>query len=327
MYIDSLMKKMILAALLGFGMHQSSWSAIQEVAQEASGSGTSQHQAISEALLIATQAVNGTTVSQQVDYEDTVQLTMQQNHWVYTGKSSPVFSVKSTGAGSITRFQVLSVTGNQQHYQARVRAYVTKFGSSVEDQHLHRIAILPFRLTGTAHRSSEFSEELADVLGTYLSQSNQLSVVDRQYIDEMQAENDFLRWDGAPQELARIGQKVGADYLLVGKISQLGNTSSTASHLYGLNQNAQQLRLTWRVIEANTSKVVAAGTLNQVIAEHATDNLLSDEVTTPIDQVAQQLNQKILQGLKLTVPVTLPTTDPSPGYAMTPGSSEEPIRW
>lgn len=59
----------------------------------------------------------------------------------------------------------------------------------------------------------------------HLAQSGQLSLLDRHYLSEMQSENEFLQWDGAPQELARIGQKVGADYLLVGRINDISAAS------------------------------------------------------------------------------------------------------
>lgn len=209
------MKKILLAGLLSGLLSSPAFAAIKEVIKEASGSGSTQHQAISEALLVAVQSVNGTSVSSQMDYEETISLSVNHQGWAYTGKVSPVFSVANQGSGSVTKFQVLSVSGAQNNYRAKVRAHVVKFESAVQDQHLHRIAVLPFQMAEKNNRlagggsAREFSQELSDTLGTYLTQSGQLSVVDRHYIEEMQSETDFLYWDGAPQELARIGQKVG----------------------------------------------------------------------------------------------------------------------
>jgi len=180
-------------------MSSSTFAALKEVVKEASGSGVSQHQAISEALLVAVQSVNGATVSSRVDLEETVNISVSNNHWSYSGKVSPVFSVDSVGSGS-----VLSISGSKNNYRARVRAHVVQYESSVHDQHLRRIAVLPFQFYEKNNRSAsnssadEFSSELADLLGNYLSQSGQLSLVDRHYIDEMQFENAFLLWDGAP---------------------------------------------------------------------------------------------------------------------------------
>ena len=321
------MKKTLSLLLLALGLNTSALAALKEVSQDATGSGPTQQQAIAEALLIAVQAVNGTSVSSRVDYEETVSESLTRNRWTYNSKSSPVFSVETTGSGSVSRFQVLSVSGSKNAYRARVRAYVNKFESSVQDQHLRRIAVLPFRVTSGADYDDEFSGELADLIGTYLTQSGKLSVLDRQYLAEMQYENDVLNWDGAPQELARLGQKVGVDYLVVGKITQLGQASGNA--MYGLNQNAQQVRLTWRVIEANTSKVVAAGAVNKTISQFSGQNLVSGSSNTTADTVAQSVYQDILAGLKLQAKGSSNTAnvDTSPGFEMTPGSSEKPIQW
>lgn len=55
-----------------------------------------------------------------------------------------MFSVETQGTNAINRFQVLSVSGSGKNYRAKVRAYVSKFQSSVADQHLRRIAVMPF---------------------------------------------------------------------------------------------------------------------------------------------------------------------------------------
>lgn len=323
------MKKNLLMLMLAFGMSSPTFAAIKEVMKETSGSGATQQQAIAEAILIAVQSVNGTGVSSRVDYEETVSMSASQNHWSYNSKSSPVFSVDTTGTGSVSRFQVLSVSGSKDHYRARVRSHVNQFESSVQDQRMRRIAVLPFRVTSGADYDEDFSGELADSLGTYLTQSGKLSVLDRQYISEMQYENDILNWDGAPNELARLGQKVGVDYLVVGKITQLGQ--STGSAMYGLNENAQQVRLSWRVIEANTSKVVAAGNVNKTISQFSGKNLITGSSDSTADTVAQTVYQDILAGLKLQAKGTTSSgstpVDNAPGFEMTPGSSDKPIKW
>ena len=328
------MKKILFAGLLSGLLCSPAFAAIKEVIKEATGSGPTQHQAISEALLIAVQSVNGASVSSQMNYEETVSLSVSNQGWTYTGKVSPVFSVANQGSGSVTKFQVLSVSGAKNNYRAKVRAHVVKFESTVQDQHMRRIAVLPFQMAEKNNRlasgasASEFSQELSDTLGTYLAQSGQLSVVDRHYLDEMQFENDFLYWDGAPHELARIGQKVGADYLLVGRINDLSVASG--QRMYGLNAGAEQVRLTWRVIEANTSKVVAAGTFNRTLSNLMAQNLLNNSLNdSTADKIAQSLNPEILQGLKLQ-PVQSSSSqfyDTSPGYEMTPGSSDQPVKW
>ena len=146
------MKKILLTALIAGCMSSSTFAALKEVVKEASGSGVSQHQAISEALLIAVQSVNGASVSSQMNYEETVSLSVNNQGWTYTGKVSPVFSVANQGSGSVTKFQVLSVSGAKNNYRAKVRAHVVKFESTVQDQHMRRIAVLPFQMAEKNNR-------------------------------------------------------------------------------------------------------------------------------------------------------------------------------
>ena len=327
------MKKILIFALAILGVCSSSaYAQLKEVVKEASGSGSTQHQAISEALLIAVQSVNGTTVSQRVDMEQTVNMSLSNRQWTYAGKSSPIFSVESSGSGSVSKFQVLSVSGSKNNYRAKVRAHIIQFQSSVQDQGQRRIAVLPFqffeknnRVTGN-QTAREFSSELADSLGNYLSQSGQLSLVDRHYLEEMQLENEFLFWDGAPQEMARLQQKVGADYLLVGRINNLSQDNGQT--MYGLNHGAEQVRLSWRVIEANTSKVVAAGNFNRNMSKNQAQNLLDNTVqASGAEKLAESLADDVLVALKLKAKSLSEGTNFVPTYEMTPGSSEKPIKW
>lgn len=319
------MNKYIYAFFIILGLNISpTFAALKEVVKDVTGTGPTQQQAIAQALLTAVQSVNGTSVSSRVDYQSTVSMNISRSSWNYSSQVSPVFSVDTTGSGSVNRYQVLSLSGAANNYHAKVRVYVNKFQSNVQDQHMSRIAVLPFRVTRGAGYDDDFSTELADLIGTHITQSGKLSVLDRQYFSEMQQENNVLNWDGAPQELARLGQKVGVDYLVVGKITQIG---AAAQSMYGLNDNAQQVHLTWRVIEANTSKVVAAGTMNKTFSG-AAQNLVSGQQNTTADLVAQDLYQEILVGLKLqTGKINSGSVDTSPGYEMTPGSSDKPVQW
>jgi hypothetical protein len=150
-----MMKSLLCAALFCLTTIHSANAALQEVMKEATGSGPTQQQAIAEALLIAAQSVNGTSVSSRTDLAEEVNMVVSNNHWSYQGKTSPVFSVETQGTNAINRFQVLSVSGSGKNYRAKVRAYVSKFQSSVADQHLRRIAVMPFQYNYSKTKTPE----------------------------------------------------------------------------------------------------------------------------------------------------------------------------
>lgn len=328
--------KILIPALLLTICSSSAFAALQEVMKEATGRGETQQQAIAEALLTAAQSVNGTSVKPVMGMAEEVNMVMSGNNWSYSGKSSPVFSAATATGGAISRFQVLSVSGSKKNYQARVRAYVSKYTSSVADQHMRRIAVMPFQVMSSKFNLSnddspaEFSLDVADNIGTQLTQSHQLSVVSRDYIDEMAAENEFLAWDGAPAELARLGQKVGADYLLVGRINEA--KQATGSTFYGaVPAGRDAIRLNWRVLEVNTGKVVAAGSINHIQQPQSMPIFSQNLPASSAELLATQITNDVLNGLHLsplrsTQNATM-TQSATPDAELTPGSSEKPVKW
>ena len=108
---------------------------------------------------------------------------------------------------------MLSVSGFEQEHTAKVRAYVSKFQSSAADP-----APTPYCGYAIQYNYSKTQLWMAVMLMTFVTscwwsalnwqkRSRQLSLVSRDYIEEMASENAFLRWDGAPAEMARLGQK------------------------------------------------------------------------------------------------------------------------
>lgn len=331
------MKKILCSALLILSIHPC-FAAIQEVMKEATGSGPTQQQAIAEALLTAAQSVNGTMVSPSLNMAEEVSMVVSRNGWNYSSKASPVFSVSTSSSGAISRFQVLSVSGSGKSYRAKVRAYIPKFQSSVADNHLRRIAVLPFRMTnGKFDLSSEYNRddfvtEVADLIGTQMVNSHQLSIISRDFISEMAGENAILEWDGAPSEMARLGQKVGADYILVGRISE-ARTVQGRSFYGAVPAERDSIRLNWRVIEANTGKIAAAGTINQLQRPQMASLINETNPATVAELVANQVTNDVLSGLSLRpVNTTSAAVNSAPlaplnDADLSPGSSEKPVHW
>lgn len=334
------MRKIFCAVLLSLTA-TSSFAALQEVMKEASGSGPTQQQAIAEALLTAAQSVNGTKVSSQMGIAEEVNMVMTDHHWSYQGKSSPVFSVQTESSGAINRFQVLSVSGSGKHYKARVRAYISKYQSNVADQHLRRMAVFPFQVVESKFNLAsgedpyEFVQEVADLIGTQMANSRQLSLVSRDYIEEMASENAFLAWDGAPSEMARIAQKVGADYILVGRINE-ARTVQGQSFYGAVPAERDAIKLNWRVIEVNTGKIAAAGSIKQPPQANIGNLVTQDTPPSSTEIFADQVVNDVLRGLSLKSNHYSQNEDsfdnhvnssPLSDADLPSGSSEKPIRW
>lgn len=330
------MKKIICTMLFALAAFPT-FAAIQEVMKEATGSGATRQQAIAEALLTASQSVNGTTVSSSMDMAEQVSMIVTNNGWNYQSKSSPVFSVNTQTNGTVSRFQVLSVSGSGKNYTAKVRAYIPRFQSVIADNHLRRMAVLPFQVMNSKfdlasdEDSDDFVTELADLIGTQMVNSKQLSLLSRDFIGEMAGENAFLEWDGSPSEMARIGQKLGADYILVGRISE-ARTVQGRSYYGAIPAERESIRLNWRVIEVNTGKIAAAGTVNQLQRQQMASLTTEANPATVSELVANQVSNDVLAGLSLQVrsSTTIASNEPMAPLSdadLTPGSSEKPVKW
>ncbi len=90
-----------------------------------------------------------------------------------------------------------------------------------------KIAILPFKtrgnypVGGNLLAAETVSEDFSDRLITLFTQSRRFAVLTRQDDNVLKAEKDLIVREAPAAEMAKIGQTLGADYLLAGTVSML----------------------------------------------------------------------------------------------------------
>ncbi|MDX2185935.1 MAG: PEGA domain-containing protein [Opitutaceae bacterium] len=95
----------------------------------------------------------------------------------------------------------------------------------------------------------------------------------------------------------RLGQNLGADYLLVAAIDSIGTKQRTVS-AYGVNMTNvdTNLRATYKVIDGNTGATLAADVVKSTVSARQTENAVednSDAVNELLDQAAEQLGNSL----------------------------------
>ena len=107
-----------------------------------------------------------------------------------------------------------------------------------------RVAVMPIRTTvgsyifaGLVMPADTLADKLSQKLTTALAQTNKFAVLDREHIQEYLHEQKVLFNTAPIEEQARIGEALGADYMLVGTVTQAGlrikNTATEAiSHTF-----------------------------------------------------------------------------------------------
>jgi hypothetical protein len=119
------------------------------------------------------------------------------------------------------------------------------------------MAILPFRTGLILARQTdpqtlaEFSLQLNQKLVSQMTQARKFRVLEREYLREFFAEQEILKSGELPvTEMARLGHRLGADYILVGTIADHKMTEQTKEY-YGVKATKRSISLViaYRVVE------------------------------------------------------------------------------
>jgi hypothetical protein len=103
------------------------------------------------------------------------------------------------------------------------------------------------------------ADKLSQKLTTALTQTNKFAVLDRQHIQEYLHEQSVLFHTAPIEEQARIGQALGADYMLVGTVTQAGlrikNTATEAIANVAFAEYDADFAFDYRLIVAPSRQV------------------------------------------------------------------------
>jgi hypothetical protein len=115
------------------------------------------------------------------------------------------------------------------------------------------------------------SLKLSQQLSAGITQTNKFAVLDREYIDEFAQNRNILISDDSPiEEKARLGQVLGADYMIVGTISNAGlKIKERSSRAIGraIREYEVDYVFDYRLIVAPTRQVKLADTVNIALEE------------------------------------------------------------
>ncbi len=221
----------LLANLLALSLIFYSTARAEVVATEATGVGRSRAEAITQGLVEAVQRVTGVRIDQaavtglnqrvlQVDANanrsgplSTIGLDMSGTAKVSEGMDM----VASQSGGAVKTYTVLSSSADSRGYTTvRLKVDVEKF-RSVMPETANRIRIIVSAFQGLAPESAA---QLQDRLKVYFVQARRFSVLDRTETAQYASEMALVTSAAANMsERVRFGQVLGADFILVGKVT------------------------------------------------------------------------------------------------------------
>jgi len=249
--------------------------AVDSVTVGARGFGRTYDEAVQSALKDAVRQVNGSAFRG----DTTVKGRSSQVSSTAKGSSAGDTTVtedvtddfREVLKGVVLGHRVRACEPNEQGvYVAQLEVDVAKYTPPVSDDR-QKVAVVPLKYTLTgfqiggdtreAFRPAQLvTEELGSRMTTYIVQSGRFGVLSREDEDALKAEEKVIAENAPVTEMVKIGQRLGADYLVVGTLrnvyvsapvtgkSQLtGRTTSTLSRA--------SLSMTYRVIVVSTAQI------------------------------------------------------------------------
>jgi hypothetical protein len=253
---------------------------VKEITREVTGRAKTAEQAVVNGLIEAVNQIGGL----EVDSSKTIQSSFQE---IYTAKKGKKPTTETLGDDLYKEKVVLKSMGLVKSYkvndirkdadglwEAKLTVTIPIYVSPGYDKsHLRRIAVTLFRTAVPQFAfgrgqlpAADVSRRLNQKLVTQLTHARKFRVLDQQFDLEINKQFDRLKGGKAPvKELARLGRRLGTDYLLVGTINQFNLKQRVEKPGFGLPDEVLSTAnaiVEFRVIEAATQQVMWSNEAN-----------------------------------------------------------------
>jgi curli biogenesis system outer membrane secretion channel CsgG len=284
---------LLLALLLGLSDNAIAQRA-GSVTVAAEGSGTTREAAIGTALVLAVEQGTGVIVAgRQESTTAFAQLSIENaegDSTTVTVAEGVRSRIARLSGGIVSSYRVLEVRREAATFVARIEAEVAVYRPTTNTAETRRsLAVSNF--TDQAGHRTAFGEQLRERLIGYLTQSRRFAVLDRANAAAYDQEMALLATDAPVTERVRIGRVLGADYIVVGRMRNVGVTrteeyiSLTGERIVSQSARGdiefQVLEIATRQVRwASSVRVGNTGNLGQVLDAMATQ--LGREITQTI---------------------------------------------
>jgi len=247
---------------------------------ETKGQGFDRDEAINKALKQAVAQVKGVAVSSldtnfnyrsasaDIERTDSGKRVEFDAVGVQTGGTT----LRTNIAGLVKTFEVLNEKKiDEKTYEVMLKVWVYDYESPDKTDRL-RLAVMPIRTLAASYQfgnitnpSLDTSRVFSQKLAVAFTQTNKFAVLDREYIQEFAQEKNILINDAPLEELAKLGQVLGVDYMLVGTITRAGIArKETFSPAIGRTTSEYEANFSfeYRLIVGPTRQIKLAEVLN-----------------------------------------------------------------
>ena len=200
---------------------------VEIVNVEVEGLGSSKKAAIDSALVEAVSQVNGAEIASKTKR----QLTEVVND--EDVKSSEAFNqeVSTITDGLIKNWKILSESLDGNNHLVKLSVNISKFKKSVQTDRLRLACSFSSADSVKVNQTvSKFEGAITAQLENYLTQTRRFALIDRSFLAEQTKELNLISAGSTTSmsvdEIVKLGNRLGTDYLVVGRIEKANSVIS-----------------------------------------------------------------------------------------------------
>jgi len=282
------------------------------VIRQVVGRGADRDQAIKNALYNAVAQVRGVKVDSG-EYEFVFRgagggVTAQQPGGTRLEFGSVDVATKGTAytseiAGLVKSYDILEERQvDEKTYEVKAKVAVYDYGARGDTQRI-KIALMPVKtlkqsypFLGLSVSADDLSALFGQRLAVGLTQTNKFAVLDRESIGDFLKEKKMLVSLDAPLgQQAKIAETLGADYLLVGTISE-AKIEKIERHLavsdYTTREFKARFSFNYRLVDSSTKQIVLASVARKYLENQQVRELADEQ--NPAEWDAAQLRDAFI---------------------------------
>ena len=229
------MKRICMCFIITALLYDSGFCATKTIVRTVKGQGVTRDEAIKKALAQAVAQAKGVKISSG-DYEFGYRSASADIERKDTGKAVEFDAVSVQTGGSVLRTDIEGLVKTYEvldekkiddtTYEVTLKVWVYDYEAPDQTTRF-KLAIMPINTLSEQYRfgpyvaqAADVSRKLAQQLSVRLTETNKFAVLDREYIlDFARNRNILLSDDSSLEEKAKLGKVLGADYMIVGTIS------------------------------------------------------------------------------------------------------------
>jgi len=134
--------------------------------------------------------------------------------------------------GGVKNYQILEKKQNERGWiELKVKAEIASFELPPEASRV-RIAVFPFKVFNAQGDKEKLLRSINQEINNYFVQTRKFAVLDRSYIEEVAKEKSKILDESAPAiEMAKLGNEILADFIIVGSIEDFKIEKTTTKIL------------------------------------------------------------------------------------------------